>query len=114
MKEKTTKFQTGDIYLVRFHPSYGQELKRYRPAVIISSQINQIDPRFTLIAPLTTNTQKQNKKHELLIQNPSLEKNSLLLTWYLKTIDIVRLEKKIGRLSPSDIKKLKSNLQKLF
>lgn len=104
----------GDIYLVRFHPAVGSELKRYRPAVILSSQFTQIDQRFVLIAPLTSNITKQAKQYELLINNPSLDKPSLLLTWYLRTIDKNRLMSKIGQLDKTTITKMQKMVKKLF
>lgn len=104
----------GEIYLVRFHPAIGSELKRYRPAVIMSTNVNTIDPRFTLIAPLSTSTNQYNKDFEVAINNSSLQRPSILLAWYLKTIDIVRLEKQIGILETSDIKLAKLCLSKIL
>lgn len=105
----------GDIYLVRFHPAVGSELKRFRPAVVISDQVNRIDSRFTVIAPLTTNIKSKHPEYELEIKaNPALEKDSLLLCWYLRTVDVTRLENKLGLLSKTDIVKMKQALKKLF
>ena len=103
----------GDIYLVRFHPSTAKELKRYRPAVSVSQKVIDIDPRFALIAPLTTYTKPANSA-EILITNPALEKPSLLLSWYLWTIDQSRLVKKLGQLTPKDISKIIHAIESLF
>lgn len=114
MNEKKI-LNTGEIYLDRFHPAFGAELKRFRPAVIVSSRVTAHDSRFALIAPLTTQTKTTNTSIELLItNNPVLEKPSLVLTWYLQTIDIHRLEQKIGTLSPNDIKKMKKAVYSLI
>src|SRR3989338_1622651 len=94
---------TCDIYLVRFHPAIGAELKKYRPAVIVSSQVNQLDPRFALIAPLTSHTESQNKFEILIRKGQALSHDSLLLCWYLLTIDSRRLIKRLGHLSPTEI-----------
>lgn len=107
------KPQFGDIYLVRFHPSVGSELKRFRPACILSSKISQIDARFSLIAPFTSILEPVHKA-ELLIENPALEKPSLLLTWYLKTIDVRRLERKLGELSLNQQKAVEKVVKSLF
>lgn len=114
MKNISNKFKVGDIYLCRFHPSIGSELKRYRPAVIVSSKVNQIDNRFILIAPFTTNTKKTNRHFELTISTPSLEKKSTLLTWYMRTIDVNRLEQKIGQLSKQEVVEMNKILKKLL
>jgi mRNA interferase MazF len=106
--------QAGDIFLVKFHPGYGNEFKKYRPAVIISSKITKIDPRFVLIAPFTTNTKTKQSKFEIIIDHESLEKKSLLLAWYIRTIDSDRLVRKLGTLSTQDKKKISKAIIELF
>ena len=108
-----SKFQFGDIYLVRFHPSFGQELKRYRPAVILSSVVNKVDPRFTLVAAVSTKINTKNK-FEVIVENDSLEKKSAILLWYVRTVDLERVERKIGELSEQDKEKCKNVLGKVF
>lgn len=115
MLPASKNLSVGDIYLVRFHPSIGSALKRYRPAVIVSGIVNKIDGRFTLIAPLSTNTKKLNKDYEFIVKsNESLEKDSVVLPWYLKTIDVVRLEKKLGALAKEDLTVLQAKLRKII
>ena len=106
----------GDIFLVKFHPSAGNELKRYRPAVIMSNKTNEIDKRFTLIAPLTTKTSKYNPECELHVSENTtgIDKPAILLAWYLRTVDINRLENKLGRLAEQDINKLKEIIANVF
>ncbi|MFZ1721116.1 MAG: type II toxin-antitoxin system PemK/MazF family toxin [Microgenomates group bacterium] len=106
--------KTGDIYLVKFHPGYGTEFKKYRPAIVISGKINAIDTRFALIAPLTTNLKTKNPEQEIDISNVALEKKSLLLTWYLVTVDASRLVRKLGELSSKDKKRVIEATMRLF
>ena len=108
-------YSFGDVYLVRFHPAVGSELKRYRPAVIVSDKVNSIDSRFTLIAPLSANLKNLNVEYELAVNDAEfLEKTSVILPWYLKTIDVIRLEKRLGSISESDKAKLKGKIAKVF
>ena len=109
---KNPKF--GEVYLIRFHPAYGQKFKKYRPGVILSTKISELDPRFTLIAPVTSKTENLKKEELLLPSLPFLKKESALLIWYVRTVDITRLETKLGEL-PKDAKiKLKKKLKALF
>lgn len=109
------KLKTGDIFLVKFHPGYGSEFQKYRPAVIVSAKTTGIDSRFALIAPLTTNTTLANKNFEFIISNnPGLEQDSLLLCWYLWTIDANRLIKKLGTLNTQDKKRMLQIASSLF
>jgi mRNA interferase MazF len=108
-------FQTGEIYLVKFHPSDGAELRKFRPAVIMSDKVSNIDSRFALIAPFTTSTHNYNPDAELLIKKAEgLNKPSVLLCWYLWTIDTTRLLEKIGQLSKADIQKMLKMTQNLL
>lgn len=107
------KINAGDIFLIRFHPSVGSELKKFRPGCIISEKVTTIDNRFVLIAPLTTHTKKM-QAGEVQIKNPALDKPSLLLTWYLQTIDAQRLEKKLGQLTQTQLKKVSRQVKSLF
>lgn len=114
MSATINTYKVGDIYLIRFHPSIGTEMKRFRPACIVSTQAHQLDPRFILIAPFTTNTSSPDEHLEIPIKNPCLEKPSLLLTWYLQTIDVTRIERKLGQLNPNQIILLNQSLSKLL
>ena len=70
-------YKSGDVLLVKFHPGYGSEIKKYRPALVISDATEKVDARFVLIAPITTQASK--KKHSLeleLIHCPFLKKKS--------------------------------------
>ncbi len=107
--------KAGDIFLVKFHPGYGTELRKYRPAVIVSDRVTLADQRFALIAPLTTSTKIFHPRTELTIKrNPALEKDSVLLCWYLWTIDVDRLVRKLGSLSLTDQHKMTEMLRDLF
>ena len=109
---KNPKF--GEVYLVRFYPAYGQEFKKYRPGVILSTKINGLDPRFTLIAPITSKTENLKEEELLLPKLPFLKRESALLIWYMRTVGITRFETKLGEL-PKDIKiELKKKLKTLF
>jgi len=87
-------FSQGDIFLVRFHPSFGRELKKYRPVIILSKK--QFDPRFTTIVPLTSSNTIVYPESEISIKNECLNNSSTVLCWYPLTIDIDRLEYKLG------------------
>ena len=108
------RYKTGEIYLVRFHPAAGAELKRYRPGVIISSQVNKFDPRFTLIVPLTTGGGISPKYEMTIKRRGDLAKDSTILVWYVRTIDVRRIGGKIAELNQREVKILKEKLKNLL
>jgi len=107
-------YKQGEIYLIRLHPSYDQELKRFRPCIVIS---DQVDSRFISFVPLSTHTQDHHSQYELPIQ-PSklnmLNAKSTALCWYVQTVSIKRLQKQIGKLNKPDLILLKNTLAKLI
>lgn len=106
------KINTGDIWLVKFHPGTGAEFSKYRPAIVLSN-LQNVDSRFCLIAPLTSDTQIRNE-YEFKIENEALEKPSLLLGWYLWTIDSRRLVNKLGNLENHELKSILSKISNLL
>ena len=108
-----SKPKIGEIYLVKFHPGIGSELKKYRPAVVIST-LSYIDTRFVTVAPLTSSKKIILPDYEVKIKKGNgLEKDSILMTWYLKTIDISRVVYKIGQLTDSEMSEVKKILSKV-
>ena len=109
------KYKFGEIYLTKFHPEMGSEMGKYRPAVVINVIVNKIDEKLVMICPITSTTRKNNNKYELLLKKDEhLDKNSYMLLWYLRVIDVNRLEYKIGSV-PKDIAlKAKVLLKELF
>lgn len=113
MNEKK-KYKQGEIYLVKFHPASGKELHKFRPAVII---FDSTHPGFVTISPLTSILKIRTPKLEFRItpsNTNNLEQDSLLLTWYMRTIDTNLIQKYLGKLSTSDQTLLKKSLKSLI
>ena len=107
-------YKFGEIFLVRFHPSRGSEIGKYRPAFIVNENINDIDPRLVAICPFTTRKVKK-LKYELRIKRKgALDKDSLALLWYIRTVDVDRLEAKLGELTNSQATQAKKLLADLW
>ena len=112
MPEKKNPRQ-GDVYLVKFHPSTGKEIRKYRPAVIMLN--SQVDG-FVTISPLTSILQIKHPQFETIIKSSKangLEQTSLLLGWYLRTVDTITLQKRLGQLDSSDLSKIRTILRHL-
>ncbi len=110
MSKKINPPKFGEVYLAKFHPAYGEEFKKFRPTVILNNKTNQIDKRFVLVAPLTSKT-KNLKEYEIFVpKNSFLNKDSAIITWYLYTMDVDRLELKLGELSPKIKEEIKQEV----
>ena len=94
----------GEIYLVNFDPTVGHEVKKKRPALILSNNIhNQCSPLIT-VAPLSSKT---NKVYPFEIYIPktmaNLQENSKIMIIQLRSIDKKRLINKIGNIEDNKI-----------
>lgn len=116
MIEKPIVPKVGEIYIVRFHPAIGKELKRYRPAMIISSITEKVDSRFASIVAISSIGKISNPfEHKLKVKHyPSLKNDSFALCWYPNTIDSGRLVEKIGEVREEDLEEIKQKFYKLF
>ena len=94
----------GEIYLVNFDPTFGHEIKKKRPALILSNDIhNQYSPLVT-VAPLSSNINKI-YPFEVYVPKKSigLNENSKIMIIQLRSIDKKRLINKIGNIEDQEI-----------
>jgi mRNA interferase MazF len=93
----------GDIYLVNFDPTIGSEINKTRPALIIQNDTsNQYSP-VTIVAAITSSiseTKVYPTEVFLCTGSGGLKADSLVLLNQIRTIDKLRLVKKLGSLSP--------------
>ncbi len=94
----------GEIYLVNFDSTIGHEVKKKRPALIISNDIhNQYSPLVT-VAPLSSNIDRV-YPFEVYISKgmAGLNDNSKIMIIQLRSIDKKRLLNKIGTIEDKEI-----------
>lgn len=108
----TTKFpepKRGEIWIVNLDPTVGTEMKKSRPAVVISSDGVGILP-IKLIAPITDWKQSyyNNLWHIKLAPNKfnGLSKVSVVDVLQIRGVDKKRLIKKIGFVSAIEIQEI--------
>jgi mRNA interferase MazF len=102
--------ETGDIWLVSLDPTVGSEIQKTRPYVVISPpELNQ-HLKTVIVAPMTTGARAAAFRIPLTFQN----KQGLILLDQIRTLDKVRLRKKVGALHPSTLDKTLRTLQAVF
>ncbi len=103
----------GEIWLTNFDPTIGAEIKKVRPAIIISSDgIGKLPIK--LIAPITDwKDYFENDSWHIKIE-PDLENNltkvSTVDLLQIRGIDLQRLVKKIGVCSGEIMKKISTSI----
>jgi len=97
----------GDIWVVNLDPTVGAEIKKARPAVVVSSDAIGVLP-IKLVAPITEWKEHlaNNLWHVKIIANSSngLLKDSAVDTLQLRGLDSGRFVRKLGEVSSTEIR----------
>ena len=100
----------GDIHLVRLDPTLGSEIRKTRPCVIVSpDELNQ-HLRTAIVAPMTTGGQACPWRVPCRFQ----EQSGFVALDQLRTVDVERLVKRLGRLAPDAVGDVLHGLQEMF
>ena len=98
----------GEIYLVSFDPTVGHEIQKTRPAVVIQNDVsNQYSP-ITIVAAISSKFSEPPFPREAVIepQDSGLQKRSAVIVNQIRSVDRLRLQKKIGRLSKQKMERV--------
>ncbi|GHU45421.1 endoribonuclease MazF9 [Spirochaetia bacterium] len=90
----------GSIWWVDFDPSIGSEIRKTRPAIILSNDIANSHLLRVVVVPLTSNTSRVYPGEAVVIVNGRKNK---ALSDQIMSADKSRLRNKIGNLSLTDL-----------
>jgi mRNA interferase MazF len=91
----------GEVWWVDFDPSLGSEIKKLRPAVIVSNNSSNRYLNRVQVVPLTSTTGKCYPSEALVVLNGS---ESKAMADQIATVDKLRFTKKAGELSSKEMK----------
>ena len=84
----------SEVYWVNLDPTIGSEIKKTRPALVVSpDDMNAVLPR-VIIAPITSAGQPMGCRPEVIFQG----KKARILLDQLRCVDKARLGKKMGKI----------------
>lgn len=98
------------IVLVNLDPTRGSEIKKTRPCVVISPNEMNIHLNTVIVAPMTTSK----KSYPTRVKIKHGHQIGQIVVDQIRTIDKVRLIKKLGCLTASEIRSLKSIIKETF
>lgn len=103
----------GDIFFAQLNPVVGSEQGGMRPVLVIQNDIgNQYSPT-TIVAAITSqiNKAKLPTHVEIPVEKSGLEKDSVILTEQIRTIDKSRLKQKVTFLDEEIMEKVNKAIE---
>jgi len=90
----------GDVVVVNLDPTIGVEIKKTRPAIVVSNDsINQFS-QLVVVVPLTKNTARLSPSHIVIPKGTArLTFTSKVVTDQIKAVDKQRIVRKLGSLA---------------
>lgn len=93
----------GDVWWVSFDPSIGGEIRKRRPAIIISNDAANRNLNRVQVVPLTSRTERVYPSEAVVTVK---RRKSKAMADQLTTVSKLRLVDQIGRLSARDMEKV--------
>ncbi|PZO11805.1 MAG: type II toxin-antitoxin system PemK/MazF family toxin [Leptolyngbya foveolarum] len=90
----------GEVWWINFDPSVGGEIKKERPAVIVSNNAANRNLNRVQVVPLTSNTSRIYPSEALVTLQG---RPSKAMADQLTTVSKKRMRKKAGELTPEEI-----------
>jgi mRNA interferase MazF len=111
-------YRLGAIWLVKFDPSIGTEIRKTRPAVIVSDTPFNIRSK-VVVLPITSATPKDPRLLQIWVpvspsQMNGLDRESFIVCVDPATFDKRRLVQYLGQIEIEQIEKIKAILARLL
>jgi len=102
--------KAGEIWLAQLDPTVGSEIQKTRPCVVVSPHEMNSHLRTVIVAPMTTGSKPAAFRIPLTFQG----KQGLVLLDQIRTLDRVRLVKRLGALRSATLTATLRTLQDMF
>ncbi len=99
-----------EVYLINLDPTVGSEIQKTRLCLVISPNEMNSSIKTIIIAPMTTKSHKYPTRVPVNFQ----EKKGWVVIDQLRTVDRIRLIKKLGKIKKKEIEEVKSVIQEML
>ena len=100
----------GEIWLVALDPTLGSEIRKSRPCIVISPPEMHDYLRTVIVAPMTTGSRPAPFRIPIRFQR----KAGLILLDQIRTLDKIRLVKRLGQANEATLNRTLDGLQTMF
>ena len=98
------------VFLINLDPTIGHEIKKTRPCVVISPDEMNLNIQTVIIAPMTTKSHDYPTRVKVKFQS----KSGWIVLDQIRTVDKRRLVKRLGRITRSEIEKVKYVIKEML
>ena len=102
--------KTGEIWLAQIDPTVGSEIRKTRPCVVVSPDDMNAHLRTVIVAPMTTGSRPAGFRVPLTLRG----KQGLIVLDQIRTLDRVRLVKRLGALRSQTLVLTLQTMQAMF
>ena len=99
-----------EIYLINLDPTLGHEIKKSRPCLIISPNEINHNIETVIIAPMTTKSRSYPTRVSIKFE----DKDGWIVLDQIRTVDKIRLIKKLGKIEFNTIKEVKRVIKEML
>ncbi len=99
-----------DVFLVNLDPTIGREIKKTRPCLVVSPDESNRFIRTVIVAPMTT----KGRSYPTRVPCKFGGREGLVVLDQIRTVDRVRLIKKLGRLDRNAHRRVLDLLAEMF
>lgn len=99
------ELQRGDVVTVRFDPAEGSEIRKTRPAVVVSNNAACRFDAVVQVVPITALPDRELRPYEALVDSDTsgLAKPSRVVANQIRTVAKRRIGRILGRISPAEV-----------
>lgn len=101
----------GSVHYVEFDPSIGHEIKKMRPAVLISNDhLNELAAT-VLVMPITSGQHQYYHWIRLRPGEGGLTKHSSIITEQIRAVDKTRIRRRLGSVQPETMARIEDAIR---
>ena len=104
------RVRRGDVFLVQLDPTRGGEIRKARPCVVVSPDDLNAHLRTVIVAPMT----KGGHAYPFRVPCKFGGKEGFVVIDQIRTVDLERFTRRLGRLAPTALSRSLEILQAMF